>query len=119
MATVIGGSDIEFGVSVEIAEDYRERCILRCESSLGFESVIAIAEKYGDGVAACTVKTVGGDKVEFAIAINVGSGNALGFGARGKRSLRIESSIANTQESAGLIIEAVGCDDIGKAISVD
>lgn len=57
---------------------------MRCESSLGFESVIAIAEKYGDGVAACTVKTVGGDKVEFAIAINVGSGNALGFGARGK-----------------------------------
>ena len=92
---------------------------MRCESSLGFESVIAVSEKYGDGVAPCAIKTIGSNKIEFAIAINVGGGNALRFGARAERSLCVESSIANAKESAGLIIEAVGCDDIGKAISVD
>ena len=42
----------------------------------------------------------------------------MGFGARVKRGLRVESSIANTKEDAEFIIEAIGSDNIGEAIGV-
>ena len=103
-ATRIRSNDIEYAISVHIAQGYGARDISRAVVYCGSKGTIAIAQEHaGGGAGGGNATRIRSNDIEFAIAVHIAQGHGLWMITRSKVCVGTKGAIAIAQKHACIV----------------